>query len=191
MRRIFEEFFKERDIITPIRQCCLRLRGVTSSSIIIAKILYSIVSIGAIRFYMFLFEKFIEKVEVEITIKGINEVEVQKKVLWLIIIGWFLTSVRIWLFNRTAWRLSNDGVEFAQRVQRWGRRSYWDLFPVYVINSPFLIISVYLIILKIFPLLFKKPLLPIQMYIFALILGFAIDGIWEIFKRIPEIFTRR
>lgn len=155
-------------------------REVTSSPIILAKMLYSGTSIIMIHIYIFLFKSFIEGVEVD------------KKILWLTIVGWLLTSVRSWWFNRTARRLSHIDDEFREKVKRWGKKNYGDLFPIYIINYPFLIISIYFIITEIFPLFFNESFstATTPKYIFALILGYAIDGIWELFKSFPAIFKR-
>jgi len=156
-------------------------REQTSFPIIFAKMLYSGISIIMIHIYISLFKRFIEGIEID------------KKILWLAIVGWLLTSVRSWWRNRTARRLSNIDGELRKKVKSWGKRNYGDLFPIYIINYPLLIISIYFIITEIFPLFFKESFSTstTPKYIFALILGYAIDGIWELFKNFPQIFRKQ
>jgi len=160
-------------------------REQTSFPIIFAKILYSGVSIIVIHIYISLFKRFVEGIEID------------KKILWLAIVGWLLTSVRSWWFNRTARRLSESNDidpyirdKYKQIVKSWGSRNYGDLIPIYLFNYPFLIISIYFIVTEIFPLFFKESFSTstTPKYIFALILGYAIDRIWVLFKSFPERF---
>ena len=169
----------EREVTMSICEWLCRDRESTSWEIIIAKIILSVFSIVIVYICISPIAKFI------------GAVDVKEKILRLTVIGWFLTSVRIWWFNRTARRLSHSNIEFLKKVQGWGRRSYKDLIPIYILNYPILILSIYFIVTKIFPLLFGQELSITQMGIFAFILGYAIDGIWELFKRFPEIFARR
>lgn len=162
-----------------------RNRESTSWEIINAKILLSLISILLVRILISPFLNFIE---------GGN---VKKNVLWGTIIGWFLTSIRSWWSNRRVKRLSESNDidtdirdKCKQVVKWWGHRNFGDLIPIYIINYPFLIISIYFIVTEISPWAFNKELTTTQMCIFALILGFTIDRIWELFKNFPESLVK-
>lgn len=153
-------------------------RESTSWEIIRAKIILSLFSGGVAYLYIRFFLWFIDGGHVE------------GKILLLTIIGWFLTSIRSWWFNRTVLRLSSSDDRHGRLIKSWGRRNYADLIPIYFINYPFLIFSIYFIVTEISPLVFKQPVTCIQKGVFALILGFSVDRLWEWYKNFPVISKR-
>ena len=157
-------FFKDRDA--------------TSYDIIVPKIILSLVSI----FIVFLVLKII-----------ISDYEIW--IFLLIVIGWILTSIRIWWSNRTTRRLSHYddlyGFSCKQKISLIGKRNYGDIIPVYIINYPILILIAYFFVTDMLPIIFGDSRTERLSYIFAFALGFALDGIWEIFKDLPNIFIKK
>ncbi len=84
--------------------------------------------------------------------------------LYFIAIGWLLFSIRVWIRN-------------GMNKKDFGNTSILSMFPIYLLNYPLLIITLYLIIkYLISPLSFiNTPAL----YVISFLFGLSVDLIWN------------